>query len=61
MALFPPRGITDGDNFFSYVEREKPGRLYVGVGAPGRALRAVSVRRTRGPAAAQKHFDPGAT
>jgi hypothetical protein len=59
MALFPPRGITDGDNFFSQVERDKPGRLYVGVGAPGRALRAVSVRSYAVLlAAARKHFDP---
>jgi hypothetical protein len=58
MALFPPRGITDGDNFFSRVEHDKAGRLYVGVGAPGRALRAVSVRSYAVLlAAAQKHFD----
>lgn len=59
MGLFPPRGITDGDNFFAHLETEKPGRLYVGVGAPGRALRAVSVRAYATLlAAAQKHFDP---
>jgi hypothetical protein len=59
MSLFPPRGITDGDNFFSKVEHDKPGRLYVGVGAPGRALRAVSVRTYAVMlAAARKHFDP---
>jgi hypothetical protein len=58
-CLFPPRGITEGDNFFSRVEREKPGRLYVGVGAPGRALRAVSVRSYATLlAAARKYFDP---
>ena len=35
------------------------GALYVGVGAPGRALRAVSVRTYATLlAAAQKHFDP---
>jgi hypothetical protein len=61
MWLFPPRGVTDGDNFFSRVlDTDKfPGRLYVGVGAPGRALRAVSVRSYAVVlAAAQKHFDP---
>jgi Helicase conserved C-terminal domain len=61
MCVFPPRGITEGDNFFSTLEdtREKPGRLYVGVGAPGRALRAVSVRAYAVVlAAAEKHFDP---
>ena len=62
MALFPPRGITEGDNFFSALEdtSKKPGRLYVGVGAPGRALRAVSVRAYAVVlAAAEKHFDSG--
>ena len=58
MSVFPPRGITEGDNFFSRVEHDKPGRLYVGVGAPGRALRAVSVRSYAALlAAAQRHFD----
>jgi len=59
MSLFPPRGINSGDNFFARVEHDKPGRLYVGVGAPGRALRAVSVRSYATLlAAARKHFDP---
>lgn len=59
MNLFPPRGITEGDNFFSRVRDDQPGRLYVGVGAPGRALRAVSVRTYAVLlAAAQQHFDP---
>ncbi|WP_437562975.1 DISARM system helicase DrmA [Sorangium sp. So ce542] len=59
MVLFPPRGIAEGDTFFSEVERDTPGRLYVGVGAPGRALRAVSVRSYAALlAAARKHFDP---
>lgn len=58
MCLFPPRGIDDGDNFFAQVDDKKPGRMYVGVGAPGRALRAVSVRTYAVVlAAAQKHFD----
>jgi hypothetical protein len=59
MNLFPPRGVDDFDNFFSRVLRDRPGRLYVGVGAPGRALRAVSVRSYAVLlAAARKHFDP---
>ena len=58
-AIFPPRGIDEGDNFFSKVDDQSPGRLYLGVGAPGRALRAVSVRTYATLlAAAQKHFDP---
>lgn len=59
MNVFPPRGVTDVDNFFSRVLVDHPGRLYVGVGAPGRALRAVSVRSYAVLlAAARKHFDP---
>ena len=59
MAIFPPRGIDDGDNFFATVDKDKPGRLYLGVAAPGRALRTVSVRTYATLlAAAQKHFDP---
>jgi len=60
MALFPPRGIDEGDNFFSMpAPADRPGRLYVGVGAPGRALRAVSVRTYASLlATAQKRFDP---
>jgi len=59
MCLFPPRGITEGDNFFAKIDHKADGRLYVGVGAPGRALRAVSVRSYAVMlAAAQKHFDP---
>jgi hypothetical protein len=59
MTLFPPRGIDEGDNFFAREDRSRPGRLYVGVGAPGRALRAVSVRTYATMlAAAQRHFEP---
>jgi len=60
MALFPPRGIDAGDNFFSRLITDSWGRLYVGVGAPGRALRAASVRTYAALlAAAQLHFQPG--
>jgi len=58
-SVFPPRGIDDGDNFFATVHTKSEGRLYVGVSAPGRALRAVSVRTYATLlAAAAKHFDP---
>lgn len=59
MAIFPPRGIDEGANFFASVDSESKGRLYVGVAAPGRALRAVSVRTYATLlAATAKHFDP---
>jgi hypothetical protein len=62
MDIFPPRGINEGDNFFATINQKEPGRLYVGVAAPGRALRAVSVRTYATVlAAAQKHFDPKGT
>ncbi len=58
-SLFPPRGVNEGDNFFSRLIDDEWGRLYLGIGAPGRALRAVSVRAYATLlAAAQKHFDP---
>jgi hypothetical protein len=58
MSLFPPRGIIDTDDFFSKIAADD-GRLYVGVAAPGRALRAVSVRTYAVLlAAARKYFDP---
>jgi hypothetical protein len=59
LALFPPQGIDQGDNFFAQVDANERGRLYVGVAAPGRALRTVSVRTYATVlAAAQRHFDP---
>lgn len=59
MCLFPPRGVNEGDNFFAQIDKQKTGRLYVGIGAPGRALRAVSVRAYATMlAGAQRQFDP---
>ncbi len=38
IAIFPPQGLTDEDNFFSKVDRsEDQTRLYLGVAAPGRS------------------------
>ncbi len=59
MSMFPPRGIDEGDNFFATIDKKRPGRVYIGVAAPGRALRAVSVRvYATMLAAASKHYDP---
>lgn len=44
MALFPPPGIDDSETWFAKVDRESPGRLYVGVAAPGRSIKAISLR-----------------
>jgi hypothetical protein len=44
MQVFPPAGVDDSETFFAHVDAESPGRLYVGVAAPGRALKAVLIR-----------------
>jgi hypothetical protein len=46
VAVFPPHGLDVEDNFFS-VQRsieDKPGRLYMGICAPGSARPAVLIR-----------------
>lgn len=44
MELFPPPGIDADDSFFAQTERESAGRLYVGVAAPGRSIKAALLR-----------------
>jgi hypothetical protein len=44
MQVFPPAGIDDSETFFAHVDQAHSGRLYVGVAAPGRALKAVLIR-----------------
>ena len=44
MQVFPPAGIDDSETFFAHVDAVHPGRLYLGVAAPGRALKAVLIR-----------------
>lgn len=57
-ALFPPPGPDDSETFFATVDRDKPGRLYVGVAAPGRAMKAITLRTYVALlAAAQKLYD----
>jgi hypothetical protein len=43
-ALFPPPGPDDSETFFATVDRKGPGRLYVGVAAPGRSMKAILLR-----------------
>jgi len=43
-ALFPPPGVEDNETFFATVDRESPGRLYVGVAASGRSMKAILLR-----------------
>lgn len=42
--LFPPPGPDDSETFFARVDGDSPGRLYVGVAAPGRAMKAITLR-----------------
>ena len=44
MAVFPPAGIDDSETFFAKVDHVSEGRLYVGVAAPGRAMKAILLR-----------------
>lgn len=47
VAVFPPQGLDSDDNFFSVQQNptiEDPGRLYMGICAPGRRLKAVLIR-----------------
>ena len=47
VSVFPPQGLDVEDNFFSRQRlptEEQPGRLYMGVCAPGKRLKAVLLR-----------------
>lgn len=46
VSVFPPQGLDVEDNFFARQSdlSKKPGRLYVGVCAPGRRLKSVLIR-----------------
>ena len=46
VEIFPPSGTTASDNFFSLRRpvSELPGRLYLGICAPGKRLKAVLIR-----------------
>lgn len=43
-AIFPPPGVDEGETWFARVDRDSPGRLYVGVAATGRAMKAILLR-----------------
>jgi hypothetical protein len=42
--LFPPQGRDPFETWFSTVRHDKPGRVYVGVAATGRAMKRVLLR-----------------
>jgi hypothetical protein len=43
-STFPPPGIDALETYFSVVNTKDPGRLYVGVGAPGHPLKRILLR-----------------
>ena len=59
MSLFPPPGIDASETFFAKLDTKSPGRLYVGVAASGRPLKAILLRTYVALlAAGQKQWDP---
>lgn len=44
VRVFPPPGPTESETYFSLVDRESPGRRYLGVAASGRAMKALLLR-----------------
>jgi hypothetical protein len=44
VQMFPPQGVDAQETFFSRVDRSSPGRLYLGVAAPSRALKVLLIR-----------------
>jgi hypothetical protein len=38
VRLFPPSGLDADDSYFARIDRERPGRLYVGLMAPGHTI-----------------------
>ncbi|MES1244262.1 MAG: DISARM system helicase DrmA [Acidobacteriota bacterium] len=58
-SVFPPPGVDDGETWFARVDRKNPGRLYVGVAATGRAMKAILLRSYVALlAAANRLWDP---
>lgn len=57
-TLFPPPGPDAGETFFATLDRASAGRLYVGVAAPGRSLKAILLRTYVAlMGAAQRRYD----
>ena len=59
MSLFPPPAVNASETFFAKLDKRSPGRLYVGVAAAGRPLKAILLRTYVALlAAGQKQLDP---
>jgi hypothetical protein len=55
MTLFPPPGIDPFESFFARVDDRTDGRLYLGVAAQGRPLKAILLRVYTALMAAAQH------
>lgn len=44
MSLFPPPSVDASETFFAKLDTAHAGRLYVGIAAPGRPLKAIMLR-----------------
>jgi hypothetical protein len=44
VCVFPPQGLDAGDSFFAREDTSVPGRLYLGVYAPGKSVKTSLVR-----------------
>jgi hypothetical protein len=44
VAVFPPQGLDASDSFFARQDDDVPGRLYVGLYAPGKSVKTSLVR-----------------
>lgn len=58
VSVFPPPGVDDSESFFAEVDREAPGRLYVGIAAQGRSMKGILLRTyVTALTAAQKQYE----
>ena len=58
VSVFPPPGVDDQESYFSQVDHESPGRLYVGVAASGKPMKAILLRvYTTLMGAAERRYD----
>jgi Helicase conserved C-terminal domain len=65
VEVFPALGLDAADSFFAQEDRSVPGRLYLGIYAPGKSVKTALVRvyaamLTRSQAEFQKHPSPEA-
>jgi hypothetical protein len=56
--VFPPAGVEDSETYFAEIAKNESGRLYVGIAAQGRSLKAILPRAySSAISAASKAYD----